>query len=88
LEVLKSSGEAVGSGPGIFSQTERAQLQKAEAMLERYLALGNDREEYFELTTPFVRESKEDLQPHGTRIQGNSRTAPIQGNSRAAPIQE
>ena len=30
-----------------------------QAMLERYLALGNDREEYFELTTPlFINKDK------------------------------
>jgi hypothetical protein len=52
LQELESSGEAVGSGPGIVAQAERAQRDKAEVLLERYLGLGNDREEFFELTTP------------------------------------
>ncbi|KAK9804190.1 hypothetical protein WJX72_000175 [[Myrmecia] bisecta] len=52
LKDLQESNDAVGPGPGIKAQHERAQRQKAEVLLERYLALGNDREEYFELTTP------------------------------------
>lgn len=52
MEDLKKSEHAVGGGPGIVEETERGQLQKAEALLERYLATGNDRNEYFELTTP------------------------------------
>lgn len=52
LSDLAASGSAVGSGPGIQVEAERAQRAKAEALLERYLALGNDREEFFELTTP------------------------------------
>ena len=47
-----ASSVAVGAGPGIKEQTGCAQMEKAEALLERYLALGNDREEFFELTTP------------------------------------
>ena len=52
LEKLKRSEHAVGGGPGIVEETERAQLQKAEALVERYLATGNERNEYFEKTTP------------------------------------
>lgn len=52
VEELQSSNSAVGSGPGIKAQFERAQRDKAEVLLERYLALGNEREEFFELTTP------------------------------------
>ena len=52
LDDLKASDDAVGDGPGIKEETERAQRKKAEVLLERYLALGNDREEFFELTTP------------------------------------
>ncbi len=52
LSDLAAGGSAVGSGPGIQAEAERAQRAKAEALLERYLALGNDREEFFELTTP------------------------------------
>jgi hypothetical protein len=35
LRELQSSGEAVGSGPGIVAQAERAQRDKAEVLLER-----------------------------------------------------
>lgn len=35
LRELQSSGEAVGSGPGIVAQVERAQRDKAEVLLER-----------------------------------------------------
>lgn len=52
LEALEQSEHAVGAGPGIVEETKKAQKQKAEALLERYLALGNDRKEFFELTTP------------------------------------
>ena len=52
LEELKRSEHAVGGGPGIVKETERAQLLKAEALLERYLATGNESNKYFELTTP------------------------------------
>lgn len=54
LAELEGSKDAVGMGPGIVAQTQRAQREKAEALLERYLALGNDREEFFELTTPLL----------------------------------
>lgn len=52
LQELQDSSDAVGSGPGIKAEAERAQRDKAEVLLERYLALGNDREEFFYLTTP------------------------------------
>jgi hypothetical protein len=52
LDALTNSKQAVGAGAGIVRQTEKAQVVKAEATLERYLALGNDAEEFFELTTP------------------------------------
>lgn len=52
LKALEDSDLAVGGGPGMADKTARAQRQKAETLLERYLALGNDRNEFFELTTP------------------------------------
>lgn len=52
LEDLKKSKDAVGHALGMEEETERTQILKAETMLERYLALGNDRNEFFELTTP------------------------------------
>lgn len=52
LDELENSEEAVGTGPGIKEEAERAQKIKAETMLERYLAIGNDRNEFFQLTTP------------------------------------
>jgi hypothetical protein len=59
LADLQASSDAVGSGPGIQVEAERAQRDKAEVLLERYLALGNDREEFFELTTPLFVSSEE-----------------------------
>ena len=39
----------------MVAQRQRAQRHKAETLLERYLALGNEREEFFELPTPLFR---------------------------------
>lgn len=36
VDELQSSGSAVGSGPGIKAQFERAQRDKAEVLLERW----------------------------------------------------
>lgn len=55
LQELTHSCEAVGSGPGIQAEAQRAQRAKAETLLERYLALGNSRQEFFELPTPLFR---------------------------------
>ena len=57
LKELIDSKEAVGSGSGLQSHVQRAQRDKAEALIERYLALGNDRQEFFELPTPLFRTS-------------------------------